>query len=58
MNGRVCGYVYESNGIALGLDAEFIAIRVIWEDSGIKENRKTFSHREHGFPTGGGAEEW
>jgi hypothetical protein len=50
-------YINENNRVGMGLDAQFIAIRVVWEGGGNKENRKMFSHRERGFPTRRGLEE-
>jgi hypothetical protein len=44
-------YINKSNRVGMGLDAQFTAIRVVWEGGGNKENRKMFSHRERGFPT-------
>jgi len=43
-------YINENNRVGMELDAQFIAVRVVWEGGGNKENRKMFSHREDGFP--------
>ena len=50
-------YINENNIVGMEPDAKFIAIRVVWEGGGNKENRKMFSHRERGFPTRRGLEE-
>jgi hypothetical protein len=44
-------YINENDRVNMGLEAQFIAIRIVWEGGGNKENRKMFSHRERGFPT-------
>ena len=47
-------YVDENNGIDVELGGEIVGMKGIWGGGGNSQNRKMFSHREHGFPTGEG----
>lgn len=50
-------YVGENNGIDAELVGRIMGMEGVGVGGGKSENRKTFSHRAHGFPTAGVAKE-